>query len=91
MPRQQLKEALGALHQELESGEQIEAEDRDALLRAMREIREALGRADTEDEPAEGGALSKRITALIEDFETSHPKFAEILRSVSESLANLGI
>jgi len=35
--------------------------------------------------------LSKRVTALIEEFETSYPKFADILRSVSESLANLGI
>ena len=91
MPRQQLQEALGTLHQELESNEQIGTDDREALLQAMREIQEALSRADTEDEPAEGGALSRRITALIEDFETSHPKFAEILRSVSESLANLGI
>ncbi|MBW2380077.1 MAG: DUF4404 family protein, partial [Deltaproteobacteria bacterium] len=33
----------------------------------------------------------RRISALIENFETSHPKFAEILSSVSESLANLGI
>jgi len=91
MPRQQLQEALGTLHQELESSEQIEADDREALLQAMRDIEEALGRADTEDERPEGGPLSRRITALIENFETSHPKFAEILSSVSESLANLGI
>jgi hypothetical protein len=91
MPRQQLKEALGTLHQELESSEQIEAGDREALLQAMREIEEALGRADPADEPAKAGPLSSRITALIENFETSHPKFAEILSSVSESLANLGI
>jgi len=91
MPRQQLQEALGTLHQELESSEQIADDDREALLQAMREIQEALGRADIEDEPAEGGPLSRRITALIENFETSHPKFAEILSSVSESLANLGI
>ena len=90
MPRQQLQQALGALHQELESSTQIEPADRAALLKAMREIQEALDRADPA-EPAEGGPLSRRITALVEDFETSYPKFAEILRSVSESLANLGI
>lgn len=91
MPRQQLKEALGALHRELESGGQIEAEDREALLQAAREIQEALSSADTETVPVEGGPLSRRITELVENFETSHPKFAEILGSVSESLANLGI
>lgn len=91
MPRQQLREALGALHQELESSEQIEAEDREALVQAMQEIYEALSRADTENDPVEGGPLSRRITSMIEDFEVSHPKFAKILSNVSESLANLGI
>ena len=91
MPRRQLTEALSALHEQLESSEQIEAADREALLGAMREIQEALDRTDTEREAVEGGPLSRRISALIENFETSHPKFAEILGSVSESLANLGI
>jgi hypothetical protein len=91
MPRQHLNEALGALRQELESGEEIGPDDREALVRAMQEIHEALGEAKTGDEAAPEGPLSGRISALIEDFETSHPKFAEILSSVSESLANLGI
>ena len=91
MPRSKLKEALGALRQELESGEQIGPDDREALMRAMQEIYEALDPADAGDEPAAGGPLSRRISALIEDLETSHPKFAEILSSVAESLANLGI
>lgn len=91
MPRQRLKEALSALHSQLESTEQIEAEERQALLQAMREIQEALDRAGTETETAERDSLSGRVTALVEDFETSHPKLAEILSSVSETLANLGI
>ena len=91
MPRRELNEALGALRQELDSGEQIGPDDREALVRAMQEIHEALGETETGAEPAAGGPLSRRISALIEDFETSHPKFAEILSSVSESLANLGI
>jgi len=91
MPRRELNEALGALRQELESGDEIGPDDREALVQAMQEIHEALGEAETGDEVAAGGPLSKRISALIEDFETSHPKFAEILSSVSESLANLGI
>ena len=91
MPRQQLKEALDALHQELESGQEIEADDREALLQAAREIQDALARGETASQPPEGGPLSRRVSALIEDFETSHPRFAEILGSVSEALANLGI
>jgi len=91
MPSRELKETLAALHHELESGEQIGPDDRDALVRAMQEIHEALDQAEPVDEHTSGGPLSKRISALIEDFETSHPKFAELLSSVSESLANLGI
>jgi len=89
MPRQQLQEALGALHEELEAGHEIGEDDRQALLRAAREIQDALAQ-DTPSEPPEG-ALSGRVSTMIEDFETSHPRFAEILRSVSEALANLGI
>ena len=91
MPRRQLNEALETLHQELDASEQLEDADREALLQAMREIQDALHRDDAESAPASGGRLSKRNSALIEDFETSHPRFAEILSSVSESLANLGI
>ena len=91
MARRQLNEALETLHSELEASEQLEDADREALLETMREIQGALHRDDAEREPTSGGSLSKRISALIEDFETSHPRFAEILSSVSESLANLGI
>jgi hypothetical protein len=90
MPRQQLQEALTALHDELEAGHEIGADDRQALLKAAHEIQEALA-GGGEREPSEGGALSGRVSSLIEGFETSHPKFADILRSVSEALANLGI
>jgi hypothetical protein len=90
VPRQQLKEALEALHEELESGEGLGDDDRDALLEAAREIEAALGAA-TAAQPPESGPLSSRISTLIEDFEASHPRFAEILANVSEALANLGI
>ena len=91
MPRRQLQDALSALHQELESADQIEREDRDALVQAMREIHEALEQTDSGNEEASGGPLSARVSELIGEFETSHPKFAKILSSLSESLANLGI
>ena len=91
MARRQLSEALETLHQELEASEQLEDADREALLQTMREIEEALHRDDAGSKPASGGSLSRRISTLIEEFETSHPRFAEILSSVSESLANLGI
>ncbi|MGB5195008.1 MAG: DUF4404 family protein [Polyangiales bacterium] len=89
MPRQQLSDALKALHEELESAEEIEAGDREALLQAAREIQEALTRV--ESEPPEDETLTERMTALVEELESSYPRFAETLRNVSEALANLGI
>ena len=91
MPRQQLQEALSALHQELESAQQIWPDDRYALVQAMQEIHEALDQADSGNQESSVGPLSARVSELIEEFETSHPQFAKILSSVSESLANLGI
>jgi hypothetical protein len=89
MPRQQLRDALQALHTELESGAEIAADDREALLQAVDEIRQALSRGEVE--PPEEGSLSQRMSALVEDLETSHPRFAETLRNLSEALSNLGI
>lgn len=89
MPRKRLHEALDALHEQLESTEELGAEDREALVGAMTDIRTALAPGDPD--AAADGALSGRVYALIEDLESSHPKFADILRNVSESLANLGI
>ena len=89
MPRQQLRDALQALHAELESGAEIAADDREALLQAVGEIQQALSRGEAE--PPEEGSLSQRMSALIEDLETSHPRFAEALRNLSEALSTLGI
>ena len=89
MPRQQLSNALKALHEELESAEEIEAGDRQALLEAAKEIEEALARGYG-DAP-EDDSLTGRVSALLEELETSYPRFAETLRHVSEALANLGI
>jgi hypothetical protein len=91
MPRRQLQQALGALHRELESGAKIGPEDRAALQQAIREIEEALKPTDIDPRPEREGPLSRRVSGLIESLETSHPRFAEILQSLSESLANLGI
>lgn len=90
MPRETLQKALDALHHELESVDTLSDEDRASLLTAMEEIRAALSSPDGEAEPT-SGALSARVYGLIEELEATHPKFAEILRNVSESLSNLGI
>ncbi len=90
MPRERLQQALDALHEQLESTEELGTQDREALIEAMEDIRKALS-AGTPEAASSEGILSRRVYALIEDLESAHPKFADILRNVSESLANLGI
>lgn len=88
MPRQQLKEALDALHRELEAGGELRQDERAALEEAVREIEDALAEA----KPGQSGdSLNERVAAMVRDFESSHPKFAEILNNVSDALANMGI
>lgn len=93
MPRQQLKDALNALHQELESGEELTPDAREALVQAAEEIQEALADDSSKGGPAaeDDAPLSERVSTLIEDLEASYPRFAEILAKVSDALANLGI
>ena len=90
MPRKQLQEALSSLHEQLESTEALEPEEREALLAAMEDIRAALAVGAPATATPEG-SLSGRVYAMIEDLETAHPKLADLLRNLSESLANLGI
>jgi hypothetical protein len=90
MPEKRLHEALDALHEQLESTEELSERDRAKLVATMDDIRDALA-SDERELPATEGALGRRIYALIQDLESTHPKFADILRNVSESLSNLGI
>lgn len=91
MPRKQLQEALNALHQELESGDELTPETRSALIQAAAEIEAALADDSSGSDSTEDAPLNERVSTLIEDLEASYPRFAEILAKVSEALANLGI
>ena len=91
MPERQLKEALDALHRALESEHSIQDEDREALVRAAEEIADALAETRASEDPDEQEPLSDRVSALIEDFEVSYPRVAEVLAKLSEALSNLGI
>ena len=94
MPRQELQRALGTLHDELAaSAQHIEDADRRALLQIMREIEEVLARDEDQGDGAvmPDASLRERMSARIEAFEGSHPRFADLLRRVAESLSNLGI
>ena len=90
MPQRELHQALAELHRELETAETISEEDREALLQAMREIRDTLESTVDTPESAEG-PLSGRLSSMIARFESTHPEFAEMLQRLSEGLANIGI
>ncbi len=93
MPQEQLQRALTELHEQLGTAETLSDQDRAALVGALKEIQEALERtSDVPASPESGDAgLRDRLYGLVEELESAHPKLAEVLHNVSESLANLGI
>lgn len=87
MARDQLKQTLHELHDELGRSGQFDAEDRAALTQTLKEIQDLLNRKDAQDD----GSLNDRVSREIERFEGSHPEVATLLARISGLLSNLGI
>ena len=83
MPTERLKSQLESLQATLnESDSQLTVEEREAL-QALKE----RGDADVEEDPT----LVDGVNLMAEQFEARHPTLAGTLRSVMQSLADMGI
>lgn len=85
---QSLQDALRDLHAALEKTEDLDAGDRDELMSAIEEIRDALG------DPAAGSGsdtLRGRLRAAVERFEDRHPELTKVIGRVADSLSEMGI
>lgn len=87
--RRPLRDVVEELQEALRASPDLDAEAREALGNAAREIRESL---ETEEAP-EGGwpSLRQRLSESVERFEESHPRLTEIVGRVAKSLSELGI
>ena len=92
MPTERLKSQLESLQATLnESDSQLTVEEREALQALATSLEARLlkerGDADVEEDPT----LVDGVNLMAEQFEARHPPLAGTLRSVMQSLADMGI
>jgi division protein CdvB (Snf7/Vps24/ESCRT-III family) len=87
--KQELREALGHLHDELKSTESVDPDLRGDLQTILNDIHNLLDRS--ESQAAEDQPLADRLTEAVGSFETAHPKLAEAISRISQALSDMGI
>lgn len=89
MPRNQLRESITHLQEELSTGDPLSAEDRQQLESVLGEVSGIL-ESDESESPTSEGAFDN-LSTLVERFETTHPNLAAVLGRIADSLSQLGI
>ena len=87
MPKESLLRELSALREQLEQQPPLNEEPRAELELLIRDIELKLANEDALNE----GSLVDGVNLAVERFEVSHPTLAGTLRSIVQSLANMGI
>ncbi|AAG06193.1 MULTISPECIES: DUF4404 family protein [Pseudomonas] len=87
MPKESLLRELSALREQLEQQPPLNEEQRAELELLIRDIELKLANEDALNE----GSLVDGVNLAVERFEVSHPTLAGTLRSIVQSLANMGI
>ena len=87
MPKESLLRELSALREQLEQQPPLNEEQRAELELLIRDIELKLANEDALIE----GSLVDGVNLAVERFEVSHPTLAGTLRSIVQSLANMGI
>ncbi|RPN87003.1 DUF4404 family protein [Pseudomonas aeruginosa] len=87
MPKESLLRELSALREQLEQQPPLNEEQRAELELLIRDIELKLANEDALNE----GSLVDGVNLAVERFEISHPTLAGTLRSIVQSLANMGI
>lgn len=88
MPESQLQQQLQDLRDQLAEDPPLNAEDKAALFELMSEIEVRLAREVASEPDAN---LIDGVNLAVERFEASHPSLAGSLRSILQTLANIGI
>lgn len=88
MPARQLQQQLQDLRNQLAEAPPLNDEDKAALIELMSEIEVQLAREIASEPDA---SLVDGVNLTVERFEASHPTLAGSLRSIMQTLANMGI
>jgi len=90
MPKQQLRECIQELLDELDQSDAVDADARRRLTALLDEIQRAV-EADSEPSGEEDESLTDRLNEATRQFEDSHPTLTRLVGRIAESLSNLGI
>ena len=82
----ELHETLAHLHEQLEGAENLDADLRAELERAVEEIRAVVEASDSPSESA-----GDQLSDLALRFETQHPNLTEALGRVIRALSRMGV
>ena len=89
MPRDQLRESIAHLQDELAGGEPLSPEDRTRLESVLGEV---SGILESEESGSSGeGGIFDDLPTLVERLESTHPNLAAVLGRIADSLSQLGI
>ncbi|MCY1396393.1 hypothetical protein D3C76_617610 [compost metagenome] len=87
MPTQRLREELQSLRDQLERDPPLNEQERAELQTLIEDIELQLAN----EEALSNDSLVDGINLAVERFEVTHPTLAGTLRSIVQSLANMGI
>ena len=86
MPREALRQNLTKLHAELASAEELDEDVRALLRQVAGDIEEVLG-----DQSASPHSLQNRLEEATAKFEADHPRLANIIGELADTLSKLGV
>jgi len=89
VPRNQLRESIEHLQEELSSGEPLSSEERARLEAVLGEVSGIL--EEEESEESDDGFGFDDLPKLVERFETTHPNLSLVLGRIADALSQLGI
>ena len=89
MPRDQLRESIAHLQEELLAGVPLSPEDRRQLESVLGEVSGILESDEAQESDSTG--TFDELPTLVRRFETTHPKLAAVLGRIADSLSQLGI
>lgn len=86
-PREQLRETVERLREELALGEPLDVVERRVLEQTLAEVAAVLEGEESED----ASNLVRALREAAVRFEESHPKLTFAIGAVADSLARLGL
>lgn len=89
MVRDELRNTLAGLHDQLGQTSDVDAQTRELLLSVTADIERIL--ADDQSPSEVDESLTQRLEDAMRQFEAEHPMIGGLLQRLSDGLANLGI